>query len=45
MAKAKLTQAAQERIYMMRVRDLQNLLGAKNVHPKPFNQVIQGYAA
>lgn len=40
----KFTQAAQERIYMMRVRDLQKLHGASRVHPKPFAQVIQGYA-
>ena len=45
MARTKFTQAAQERIHMMRVRDLQNLLGAKRVTPKPFHQVIQGYAA
>lgn len=45
MARTKFTQAAQERIYMMTVRDLQNLHGAKRVVPKPFNQVIQGYAA
>ena len=44
MAQTKFTQAAQERIYMMRVRDLQNLLGAKNVRAKPFNEVIKGYA-
>lgn len=45
MTQYRLTQAAQERIYMMRVRDMQKLLGARHVVPKPFNQVIEGYAA
>jgi len=39
----KLTEAAQERVYMMRVRDLQKLLGAKNVKPKPFSEVIRRF--
>lgn len=37
---ARYTQAAQERIYMQRVRDLKNMLGHKNVHPKPFAEVL-----
>jgi len=41
MATYKLTQAAQERVYMMRVRDLQKLHGACNVRPKPFHEVIR----
>lgn len=35
------TTAAQERIYMNRVRDLKRLLGDRNVHPKPFAEVLQ----
>lgn len=38
---ARYTQAAQERIYMNRVRDLKRQLGDRNVHPKPFAQVLQ----
>lgn len=37
---ARYTQAAQERIYMDRVRDLKRLLGDRNVHPKPFLEVL-----
>lgn len=44
MAQTKLTQAAQERIYMMRVRDMQKSMAPLRVYPKPFNEVIQGYA-
>lgn len=35
------TEAAQERIYMMHVRDMQKLHGAKRVTPKPFSEVIR----
>jgi len=41
MATYRLTEAAQERVYMMRVRDLQKLHGAKRVYPKPFSEVLK----
>lgn len=37
---ARFTKAAQERIYMNRVRDLKRQLGDRNVHPKPFEEVL-----
>lgn len=38
---ARYTKAAQERIYMQRVRDLKNELGHKRVHAKPFEEVLR----
>lgn len=41
MSKYRLTAAAQERVYMMQVRDLQKELAPLRVYPKPFNEVIR----
>jgi hypothetical protein len=38
---ARYTEAAQERIYMNYVRDLKRQLGDRNVHPKPFSEVLR----
>jgi hypothetical protein len=41
MNKYRLTAAAQERIYMMHVRDLQKSLAPLRVYPKPFCEVVR----